>query len=111
MCGGLEGARFERRPGYAWTVCPPVPVPSFNSVWPEDDSAAGRLEAALSEIDAMGLPSSVHARRGRTPACETEAERLGLMVREEEPWMLVSPDHLAVTEDQVGSGTSGWNHQ
>ena len=25
--------------------------------------------------------------------------------------LLVSPDHLAVTEDQVGSGTSGWNHQ
>jgi len=99
MCEGLEDARFERRPGYAWTVCPPVPVPSFNSVWPEDDSAAGRLEAALSEIDALGLPSSVHARRGRTPACEAEAERLGLMVRDEEPGMVVTAGEFRDVED------------
>ncbi|MFY9578092.1 MAG: GNAT family N-acetyltransferase [Gaiellaceae bacterium] len=94
MCGAMEGARFEERPGYAWTTCPPVPIPSFNSVWPEDDSAAGALEAALAEIAALGLPYSVQVRRGKTPACEQEAERLGLMVREEEPGMLVTPDEL-----------------
>jgi ribosomal protein S18 acetylase RimI-like enzyme len=94
MCDVMEGARFERRPGYAWMVCPPVPVPSFNSVWPEDDAAAIQLEAALSEIAAMGLPYAVQVRRDKTPAWEQEAERLGLMVREEEPGMLVTPEEL-----------------
>jgi ribosomal protein S18 acetylase RimI-like enzyme len=98
MCGALEGARFERRPGYAWTVCPPIPLPSFNSVWPENDEAAPALENALSEIAAMGLPYAVQARRGKTPACVLEAERLGLMVGEEEPGMLVTPDELRDVE-------------
>jgi ribosomal protein S18 acetylase RimI-like enzyme len=94
FCDAMEGARFERRSGYAWTICPPVPIPSFNSVWPEDDAAAGALEGALSEIAAAALPYSLHARRGKTPAWEEEAERLGLMVRDEEPAMLVTADDL-----------------
>src|SRR5437016_11617391 len=94
MCDALEGARFERRPGYAWTTCRTVPIPSFNSVWPEDDAAASALETALEEIAALGLPYSVQVRRGKTPAWEEEAERLGLMVREEEPGMLVTPAEL-----------------
>jgi ribosomal protein S18 acetylase RimI-like enzyme len=94
MCDALDGARFERRSGYAWSICPTVPVPAFNSVWPEDDTAASALEGALSEIAALALPYSMHARRGKTPAWEAEAERLGLMVREEEPGMLVTPEKV-----------------
>jgi ribosomal protein S18 acetylase RimI-like enzyme len=89
MCDVLEGARFERRLGYAWTTCPSIPVPSFNNVLPEDDAAATALEEALSEIAAQGLPPGMLVRRGKTPAWEAEAERLGLMVREEEPGMVV----------------------
>ena len=94
MCDAIEGARFERRPGYAWTICPAVSAPSFNGVWPEDDAAAGALAGALSEIAACGLPYSVQVRSGKTPAWEDEAERLGLMVREEEPGMVVTPAEL-----------------
>ncbi|HYY02694.1 MAG TPA: GNAT family N-acetyltransferase [Gaiellaceae bacterium] len=94
LCGVLEDARFERRPGYVWTVCPPVPVPAFNGAWPEDDSAAPALAGALGEIDALDLPHSIQVRRGRTPACETEAERLGLMLEAETPAMIVRPDEL-----------------
>jgi N-acetylglutamate synthase len=94
LCDVLEDARFERRPGYIWTVCPPVPVPAFNGVWPEDDAAAPTLADALGEIDALELPHSIQVRRGRTPACELEAERLGLMLQAELPAMLVRPDEL-----------------
>jgi ribosomal protein S18 acetylase RimI-like enzyme len=94
MCDVLEGARFERRPGYVWTTCPSIPVPSFNNVLPEDDAAATALEGALSEIAALGLPPGLLVRRGKTPAWEAEAERLGLMVREEEPGMVVTPAEL-----------------
>jgi N-acetylglutamate synthase len=98
LCDVLEDARFERRPGYAWTVCPPVPVPAFNGVWPEDDSSAQELADALGEIDALELPHSIQVRRGRTPDCELEAERLGLMVQAEMPAMLVRPDELRPVE-------------
>src|SRR5438132_4158574 len=94
MCDVLESARFERRPGYAWTICPSIAVPSFNNIMPEDDAAASALEGALSEIAAQGLPPGLLVRRGKTPAWETEGERLGLMVREEEPGMVVTPAEL-----------------
>jgi len=94
MCDVLEGARFERRPGYVWTTCPSIPVPSFNNVLPEDDAAATALGGALSEIAALGLPPGLLVRRGKTPAWEAEAERVGLMVREEEPGMVVTPAEL-----------------
>jgi hypothetical protein len=94
LCRLLEGARFERRSGYWWLVVPPVRVPSFNGVWPDDDSAAAKLEAALTEIADLGLPYSLQTRRGRTPGCEREAERLGLMVREEEPGMFLGAGEL-----------------
>jgi N-acetylglutamate synthase len=94
LCDALPDARFERRPGYAWTVCPPVPAPAFNGVWPEDDSSAPTLAAALDEIDALELPHSVQVRRDRTPACELEAERLGLMLQVQLPAMMVQPHEL-----------------
>jgi ribosomal protein S18 acetylase RimI-like enzyme len=94
MCSVLEGARFERRDGYIWTVCPQIPIPSFNSVWPEDDACASLLEEAISEIAALGLPYSVQIRRNRTPACEEAAERLGLMPVEQIPAMLATTDEV-----------------
>jgi GNAT acetyltransferase-like protein len=94
LCGALDDARFERRDGYVWTVCPQVPLPAFNSVWPESDAAAPALAAALCEIAELELPYAIQIRRGRTPACEREAERLGLMLQAETPAMVVGPDEL-----------------
>jgi GNAT superfamily N-acetyltransferase len=94
MCSVLEGARFERRPGYIWTVCPQVPIPSFNSVWPEDDACAPVLPDAIAEIVALGLPYSLQMRRDRTPACEETAERMGMMPVEEIPAMLANAEEL-----------------
>jgi ribosomal protein S18 acetylase RimI-like enzyme len=94
----LEGARFERRDGYVWTVCPRVPVPQFNGVWPLEDSAAPELEAALADIRDLGVPASVQVRAGRTPAAEREAERLGLLVEGDMPGMLVDAHELRNVE-------------
>jgi ribosomal protein S18 acetylase RimI-like enzyme len=94
LADAMEGARCERRPGYLWAVFPQMPVPSFNGVWPDDDSAASALEGALAEIATLGVPYSMQTRPGRTPAWDDEAERLGLMVREEEPAMLLLRDEL-----------------
>ena len=98
MCSVLEGARFERRPGYVWTVCPQVPIPSFNSVWAEDDRCAAALADAVSEIVSLGLPVSVLMRRDRTPACEEAAGHLGLMPLEEIPAMLATADDVRAPE-------------
>ena len=94
LCGALDDARFERRNGYIWTICPQVPLPAFNGVWPETDEAAAALAAALREIAELELPYSIQVRRGLTPACEREAEQLGLMVQTETPAMVVRPDEL-----------------
>ena len=98
LCGVLEDARFERRDGYLWTVCPSVPVPQFNGVWPVDDSGAPALESALAEVAELGLPYSLQVRAGRTPAFEQEAERLGLLVEAEMPGMLVERGELREIE-------------
>jgi len=94
LAGALEGGRLEHRDGYLWTICPAVPVPQFNGVWPIDDSSAPALEAALDEVRALGLPYSVQVRAGRTPAAEREAERLGLLVESELPGMLARREEL-----------------
>ncbi|TML74375.1 MAG: hypothetical protein E6G13_01000 [Actinobacteria bacterium] len=94
LCDAIEDARFERREGYVWTVCPSVPVPLFNGVWPLDDAAAPAVEGALHEVAELGLPYSVQLRSGRTPRCEREVERLGLLVESELPGMVVKPDAL-----------------
>jgi N-acetylglutamate synthase len=94
LCGALDDARFERRDGYVWTVCPQVPVPAFNGVWPEADRAARALGAGLREIADLELPYSIQVRPRLTPACEHEAERLGLILNAETPGMVVRPDEL-----------------
>jgi ribosomal protein S18 acetylase RimI-like enzyme len=112
LCEVLEDAVFEPRDGYVWTVCPPIPVPQFNGVWPERDAAAPALEGALAEIGELELPASVQLRRGRTPAWEAEAERLGLMVHADMPGMLVTPEELrdvsvgvlTITKARTGDG-------
>jgi ribosomal protein S18 acetylase RimI-like enzyme len=98
ICGAFEEARFERRDGYDLVVFPPVPLPQFNTVWPLDDSAAPALAGALDEIEQMALPSSVQVRRGRTPAAEEEAKRLGLTAEEPIPGMAATPDDLGGME-------------
>jgi N-acetylglutamate synthase len=94
LCGALDDARFERRDGYVWTICPQVPLPAFNGVWPETDTAAAALAGALREIADLELPYSIQVRRGMTPACEQEAENLGLMLQAETPGMVVRPWEL-----------------
>jgi ribosomal protein S18 acetylase RimI-like enzyme len=79
MAGVMEGARFERRDGYVLMTFPTLPIPSFNGVWPEADSAAGALGDALAEVEAEGLAAGVLARRGETPAVD-EAARVPGMV-------------------------------
>ena len=50
----MEDARFERRDGYAFVTFPTLPIPSFNGVWPDEDSAATALPDALAEIGSLG---------------------------------------------------------
>jgi GNAT superfamily N-acetyltransferase len=98
LCSVFDEARFERRDGYDLLVFPDVPMPQFNCVLPLDDSAAPALTEALAEIEALGLPSSVQVRRGRTPAVEREAGRLGLTNEEPIPGMVATTDDLAAPE-------------
>jgi ribosomal protein S18 acetylase RimI-like enzyme len=94
LCAAFDDARFERRDGYDLLLFPPVPIPQFNGVWPLDDDAAPALAGALEEIQDLALPYSVQARRGRTPAFEEEAGRLGLTGEEPIPGMVASRDEL-----------------
>jgi ribosomal protein S18 acetylase RimI-like enzyme len=94
LCDALDDARFERRDGYIWTICPQVPLAAFNGVWPETDRAVGALAGAVDEIARLELPYSIQVRRRKTPACEREAERLGLMLQAEIPAMIVRPSEL-----------------
>jgi N-acetylglutamate synthase len=98
LCAAADDGRFERRTGYDLLLFPQVPMPQFNSVWPRDDAAVSSLAPALEEIERLGLPYSVQVRRGRTPAWEEEAARLGLGAEEPIPGMLVRPQELAATE-------------
>lgn len=89
----FEGARYERRDGYDFLFVPQIPIAPFNGAWPLDDDAAPRLESALDEVEAAGVPSSVQLRAGETPACEREARRLGLTKELAMPAMVVrEPD-------------------
>ena len=70
LAGVMEGARLERRDGYVLMTFPTLPIPSFNGVWPEDDSAAGALRDTITEIEATGIGAGVLARSGKMPAVE-----------------------------------------
>jgi predicted GNAT family acetyltransferase len=93
LAGVLEGARFERRAGYALTSFPTFPLPSFNGVWAEDDSAAEALEAGLAELEETDIPLGVLSRRD-TPAVAERARKLGLTHEERMPGMVATRDDL-----------------
>ncbi|HEY8776156.1 MAG TPA: hypothetical protein VIM33_06690 [Gaiellaceae bacterium] len=104
LAGVMEGARFERRDGYVFMSFPTLPLPSFNGVWPEDDSAAGALGDALAEIEAEGFAAGVLTRSGETPAVDEAARKLGLTAAERIPGMVANAGDLeeaVVTELEV----------
>src|SRR5439155_20525948 len=72
LFGRIEGARIEARTGYLLLVCPPLPIAELNGVWGDDpgdeQSAVKELAGALTEVERLGLPCSVQARAGQTPA-------------------------------------------
>jgi N-acetylglutamate synthase len=94
LAGVMEEARFERRNGYVFLTFPTLPIPSFNGVWPDDDSAAGALSDALAEVEAEGTAAGVLARSGETPAVDEAARQLGLTAAERIPGMVANPGDL-----------------
>ena len=94
LAGVMERARFERRDGYVFVMFPTFPIPSFNGVWPDDDSAAGALSGALAEVTAEGIETGVLARIGETPAVDEAARELGLTAAERIPGMVANAGDL-----------------
>ena len=90
----MEGARFERRDGYAFVTFPTLPIPSFNGVWPDEDSAATALPDALAEIEASGIAPGVLIRNAETPAVVETARELGLTATERMPGMVANAGDL-----------------
>jgi ribosomal protein S18 acetylase RimI-like enzyme len=90
----LEGGRVERRGSYDLVSFPTFPLPSFNGVWPENDSAAEQIQAALDELQGTGLPLGVLTRRDRSPAAEDASRRLGLTQEHRIPGMVATERDL-----------------
>src|SRR4029077_7430959 len=90
----MEGARFERRDGYAFVTFPTLPIPSFNGVWPDEDSAATALADAPGEIEARGVAPGVLIRNEETPAVVEAARELGLTAMERMPGMVANAGDL-----------------
>jgi GNAT superfamily N-acetyltransferase len=89
----MEDARFERRQGYALASFPTFPLPSFNGIWAEDDSAADVLEAGLAELEDTNIPLGVLSKRN-TPAMAERARELGLIAEVRMPGMIATPVDL-----------------
>jgi N-acetylglutamate synthase len=94
LAGVMEGARFERRDGYVLVRFPTFPIPSFNGVWPDQDSAVGALGGALAEAEAEGFAAGVLIRNGETPAFAAAARELGLTAAERMPGMVATVGDL-----------------
>lgn len=94
LAGVMEGARFERRDGYVLMTFPTLPIPSFNGVWPDEDSAAGALGDALAEVEEKGLTPGVLTRSGDTPAVVDAARALGFTEAERIPGMVANAGDL-----------------
>jgi hypothetical protein len=103
LAGVMEGARFDRRDGYVFMSFPTLPLPSFNGVWPDDDSAANALANALAEVEAEGIAAGVLTRSGETPAVDEAARELGLTASERIPGMVANGelDEPAVSELEI----------
>jgi hypothetical protein len=96
----MEGARFERRDGYAFVTFPTLPIPSFNGVWPDEDSSATALPDALAEIEANGIAPGVVVRNEETPAVVETARELGLTAVEHMPGMVANAGDLVDPQRQ-----------
>jgi ribosomal protein S18 acetylase RimI-like enzyme len=94
LAGVMEEARFERRDGYVFVTFPSFPIPSFNGVWPDEDSAASALGDALAEVEAKGIAAGVLTRSGETPALHETARELGLTAAEHIPGMVANAGDL-----------------
>lgn len=94
LAGVMEGARFERRDGYTLLMLPTLPIPSFNGVWPDEDSAAGALGSALAEVDAEGISAGVLTRSGHTPVVDDAARALGFTATERMPGMAATIEDI-----------------
>jgi ribosomal protein S18 acetylase RimI-like enzyme len=94
LAGVMEEARFERRVGYMYLTFPTLPIPSFNGVWPDEDSAAGALQAALAEVEAHGMAAGVLARGEEMPAVGETARALGYTAAERIPGMVANAGDL-----------------
>lgn len=94
LAGVMEGARFEQRDGYVLMTFPTFPIPSFNGVWPDEDSAAGALGDALAEVDEKRIAPGVLTRSGDTPAVVEAARALGLTATERIPGMVANAGDL-----------------
>jgi GNAT superfamily N-acetyltransferase len=94
LAGVMESARFERRDGHVLLAFPTFPIPSFNGVWPDDDSAAGSLGESLAEIEAEGVPVGVLTRSGEMPEVTAAARELGLTAAEPIPGMAANANDL-----------------
>lgn len=94
LAGVMEKARFERRNGYVFLTFPTLPIPSFNGVWPDEDSAAGALRDALAEVEAQGIAAGVLARGEETPAVGEAARALGFTAAERIPGMVANAGDL-----------------
>ena len=95
LAGALEGARFERRDGYVFMTFPTLPLPSFNGVWPDEDSAASALGGALAEVEAEGIAAGVLTRSGQTPAVANAGDLIGAAVSELEIVRVETADGFA----------------
>jgi ribosomal protein S18 acetylase RimI-like enzyme len=94
LAGVMDGARFERRDGYALLTFPTLPIPSFNGVWPDEDSAADALHDALAEVETQGIAVGVLTRSGETPAVDKAARELGLTTSERIPGLVANAGDL-----------------
>src|SRR6476659_1208267 len=101
LAGVMESARFERHGGYVLLTFPTFPIPSFNGVWPDDDSAAGSLGEALAEVEADELAAGVLTRSGEMPEVEAAAHELGFTAAERIPGMVANSRDLGSPADSV----------
>jgi N-acetylglutamate synthase len=101
LAGVMEGARFERRNGYTFLMFPTLPIPLFNGVWSDEDSAADEIASALAEVEAEGIAGGVTTRSGHTPLVGEAARALGLRSTERIPGMAATTEDIAEPSSEL----------
>jgi GNAT superfamily N-acetyltransferase len=99
LAGVMESARFERRDGYVLLIFPTFPIPSFNGVWPDDDSAAASLAKVLAEVEAEEVAVGVLTRSREMPEVDAAARELGFRTAERIPGMVANSGDLGSPAD------------